>query len=842
VDDGKNIFEATTQHIKTMTNQTEQANLWRRAKEVLADALLIPVAERSAFVELTCKDDLELKSEVMSLLSHAEHSTDFIEATPSLPQDDDLAITKKHVGTRVGAYILGAEIGRGGMGLVYAASRADGAYESHVAVKLLKQNVSTDKDARRMTRERQALAQLNHPNIARLIDGGNLDDGMPYLVMEYINGTQIDQYCKAKKLSLRERVVLIRKVAAAVQSAHQQLLIHRDIKPANILVDTAGEPKLLDFGIARLLDLSQDINQTQDVAAPFTPRYASPEQMRGQPVSVATDVYGLGVLLYELLAGSSPYQRFNSGEITTAAAAIEVVMSDMPRKASEVARASVNVGEADNLTGDLDIILSKAIAKLPSERYATVAALDADLQRWLEGRPILARAPTWQYTAKKFIARHRAATAMAVVAVAAISIGVTSTITQKRKTEARYTEVRQLANSLIFKYYDKIQVLPGSTGVRKELAAEGLNFLDSLAAESSNDNALAIEIANGYRQLMIVLFNGHSLPHLGDKAGAASAAKKAYALLEPIIKKEPNNNAANLVLAELDNETGVILAQENPKDGLARIEGAIQRYAQVLARDPANKDAAYKLVQAHFSAVASAMNLRLPAEKYTADGVAAFKRWLSNRMEERPVQELNTLIVRTQFRQAFANKNYADALKFIDEEIQLLTKQLAFKGNENNVVLQGHVNAAWAAKGVVLIDDNRAAEAITALTKSTAQMRQMLAIDGGNANTQLRIARNLTHLGKALLMQKEAKEATLAFKASVDEYEKLNGKDVPAYVYPQQAEAMWRAMKVYEAERNTIEVRRYATMLINFAKTRPPVFSKKPAEDWLGEAKKIATL
>ncbi len=837
-----------------ITNKTNQADLWRRAKEVLADALVLPSAERPDFVMTRCKDDAELKIEVMSLLSHAKNSTDFIEA-PALEsihgrraEDVTFAQDKKYVGARIGAYILSGEIGRGGMGVVYRAMRADGAYEQQVAVKLLKQNFASDKDTRRMTRERQALAQLNHPNIARLIDGGNLDDGMPYLVMEYIEGTQIDFYCRTNNLSMFDRIKLVRQVCAAVQSAHQQLLIHRDIKPANILVNTEGQPKLLDFGIARLIDISRDANQTQDMLSPFTPRYASPEQMRGERVSVATDVYGLGLLLYELLAGASPYQRIASGDVSTASDAIEVVLADPLRRASEVARAStaarsdISGGNSDfnMLNGDIDIILLKACAKLPSERYQTVAQLDQDLQRWLEGRPILARTPTWHYTFKKFVARHRAVSAMAVVAFAAIAIGVVSTISQKRKTEARYTEVRQLANSLIFKYYNKIQELPGSSAVRKELAAEGLTFLDSLAAESGSDKVLAIEIADGYRQLMIVLFNGHSLPHLGDKMGAASAAKKAYALLEPVIRKEPNNNAANGVLAELDNETGVILAQENPVEGLARIEGAIQRYAEILKRDPTNKDAAFKLVQTHFSVVASAMNSRLPAEKFTADAVAAFKQWLSNRMDEQPVQELNTLIVRTQFRQAFANKNYADALKYIDDEIAGLSKLLALKVNENSVVLQGHVNAAWAAKGVVLIDDNRAAEAIAALNKSSTQMKQMLAIDGGNVNTQLRIARNATHLGKALLLQNETKGAALAFGTSADEYEKLRGKDVPAYVYPQQAEALWRAAKANDALNENANAHRYANALILFAQERSNIFEKQPGQNWLIDAKAIA--
>ena len=355
--------------------------------------------------------------------------------------------------------------------------------------------------------------------------------------MELIDGISIDRYCEQHNLDLIARVNLIRQLCQAVQSAHQHLIIHRDIKPSNILVNEQGEPKLLDFGIARTLTSSKESNSnTQDISQLFSPRYASPEQVRGLTVSITTDVYSLGLLMYELLAGNSPYQRIASNEASNAAAAMQVILEDAPRKASVVAKEKNN-SFADELRGDLDSILLKACAKTSNERYATVAQLDEDLQRWIEKRPILARRPSWHYLLGKFIARNRAVTAMALLAFTAALIGGVSTLHQQKKTLARYTEVRQLANSLIFKYYAKIESMGGSTPVLKELAADGILFLDSLAKDADSDLALSVEIAGGYRQLMNVMFNGRNLPNLGDKEGANLTGKKAISNIGKCAKK-----------------------------------------------------------------------------------------------------------------------------------------------------------------------------------------------------------------------------------------------------------------------------------------------------------------
>jgi eukaryotic-like serine/threonine-protein kinase len=825
-----------------MTDSNNAANLWQRAKTILADALALPPTDRAHFVDTQCKDDTALKNEVLSLLKHAENSTDFIESPPQAFLDASIAnaFTQKYIGTRVGAYILGEEIGRGGMGLVYAASRADGAYESQVAVKLLKQNVSTDKDARRMTRERQALAQLNHPNIARLIDGGAMDDGMPYLVMEYIDGTQIDNYCQRKKLTLRERVSLIRQVAAAVQSAHQQLLIHRDIKPANILVNQQGQPKLLDFGIARLLDLNADIGATQDAMLPFTPRYASPEQVRGEPVSVATDIYGLGVLLYELLAGASPYLRFTSGEITTAAAAMDVVISDPPRKASDVAQAGGNTSDADALRGDLDIILSKACAKLPSERYATVAALDADLLRWCEGRPILAKPQSWAYSFKKFINRHRLATAATFVALLLIGAGMTGTVLQRNKAEQRYLEVRQIANSFIFEYYDAIEPLPGAKPILKRMVTNGLGYLDKLYADAKNDPTLAVELAVGYRKLALALFNGRNLPSLGDRAGADAAFMKARALMDQAIVQLPNDANANIQLARLDSDAGALLTQDGKfKEGMALYDAAIARFEAVLARDKSQHEAAFHLAQETIGATLFADKAGKSATDYIERGRIAIDRYAALKPNSFEVDNLRLLLLARQFMQLAGKKDYAAAIDIADQQVAGYKAYL--KKNPNYINYLRSTQATLANKAALqsrlkqyaeaLITQDQAIDAGVAILKTDPNN-----IDARNANAHIYSLRGL-----ALRKLERNREALESYQLGASEYRVNDDKDLAPWLAQHRGETLWHVMTLSQTQRTNVadSAVNSAEELIALATKYPNVFAAAPASDWVKEARAL---
>ena len=374
---------------------------WDRIQALFERGVGIPAAERSEFLGEVCPDDPELRTEVAELLRADTESGEgeFILGA--------IAAGGRHLappaggpahGRRIGSYRLGRPLGQGGMGAVYLAERADDQYRQQVAIKFVRGGLATPELERRFRAERQILADLVHPNIARLLDGGTGDDGTPYLVMEYIEGEPIDVYCERRGLGLRERLLLFREVCAAVQHAHQHLVVHRDIKPSNILVTADGTPKLLDFGIAKLLDIEAHAAvETSGLFRALTPSYASPEQIRGERVTVATDTYSLGVVLYRILTGRHPLvpDGASSSEIERR------VLAQEPDKPSAAAGLSA-------LAGDLDNIVLLALRKEPERRYRSVAALEEDLRRHLVGMPVSARRDTWTYRAGKFLRRHTA--------------------------------------------------------------------------------------------------------------------------------------------------------------------------------------------------------------------------------------------------------------------------------------------------------------------------------------------------------------------------------------------------------------------------------------------------
>ncbi len=376
---------------------------WLRVKGIVADALAQPDADRAAFAAARCGDDAALYEEVRSLLESAAEAAQLYE-TPRVTTAGLLAAIAdgdeagQVVGGRIGAYRILAEIGRGGMGAAYLAARADEAYEKRVAVKLIKRGMDTDAILRRFRHERQILANLEHPNIVMLLDGGTTQDGLPYFVMEYIDGVPIDEFCEAGHLSIADRLKLFQAVCAAVHHAHEQRVLHRDLKPSNILVTSSGVPKLLDFGIAKLLDSDQGSHTVEPtlLARAMTPQYASPEQMRGEPLSPSSDVYSLGVLLYVLLAGRHPYRLDGRSPQD----AERVVCEEVPAKPSVAAAATGGSQDEPEpghrrrmLSGRLDAIALTALSKHPAARYPSAKALGDDIQRHLDGLPVAARAP-----------------------------------------------------------------------------------------------------------------------------------------------------------------------------------------------------------------------------------------------------------------------------------------------------------------------------------------------------------------------------------------------------------------------------------------------------------------
>ena len=408
----------------------------RRIFELLDETLDYPPEDWPAVLGRNCGDDPELRREVEALLETQGDADVLAQPAFSVHADD------AGVGRQIGPYQLVRLLDRGGMGSVYLAERED--FEQRVALKLIRRGLDADEVlVRRFENERQILARLEHPHIARLLDGGATADRLPYFVMEYVEGEPIDRYCRTRGLSIAERLALFRRVCSTVQFAHQNLVIHRDLKPGNILITADGHPRLLDFGIAKLLDdsLAASAVETELGQGPMTLRYASPEQIRLEPVTTASDVYSLGVLLYELLTGLDPYgvAGGRSDEIARA-----VCEREPDKPSTAVRRRAVEPEAAESrrlrrrLAGDLDSIVLKAMRKEPDQRYASAEQLSEDIRRHLAGLPVDAQTGTFTYRASKFVRRHKLAMAVtAAFLLLSSTFGVLSTVLWQQAVHER---------------------------------------------------------------------------------------------------------------------------------------------------------------------------------------------------------------------------------------------------------------------------------------------------------------------------------------------------------------------------------------------------------------------
>jgi serine/threonine protein kinase len=476
---------------------------------MLLDAALdLPPAERVAWVETLDHTHDELKPRLRALLARAAEieSRDFLGSLPAIEGPDDEPAgpqTPVAAGGRVGPYQLQRQLGAGGMGTVWLATRADGLFERSIALKLPHRGMFGADLAERMARERGILAGLDHPNIARLYDAGLTDDGQPYLALEYVEGVAVDEYCRRRDCDLRERLRLFLQVADAVASAHARLVVHRDLKPANILVANDGNVRLLDFGIAKLLDApaAGGAPLTQLSVHAMTPDYASPEQILGEPVTIASDVYSLGVVLFELLTGERPYRLRRD----TRGALEDAIVQCEPRRPSELP-----VAHARALRGDLDTIVLKALRKQPGERYSTVNALADDLRRHLDGRPVTARPDSTWYRASRFLRRNRYAVAAGAVVAMALVVGAVSAtlgFVRARAAESRALAEaetsRQVARFMVelFKVSDPGEARGNSVTAREILDRASARISSGLDAAPSVRVELLATMADVYSKL-----------------------------------------------------------------------------------------------------------------------------------------------------------------------------------------------------------------------------------------------------------------------------------------------------------------------------------------------------
>jgi eukaryotic-like serine/threonine-protein kinase len=460
-----------------------------------------------------------VREEVESLLAAHAESGDFLEQ--SVWELIDANDAERLIGTSIGPYRVVRQLGHGGMGTVFLAVREHEEFSQRVALKLVRGGEAL---VQRFRQERQILAALEHPNIARLIDGGTAANGLPYLVMEYVEGTPIDDY--AKPLSIHEKLRLFLQLCDAVEHAHRALVIHRDLKPQNVLVTANGTAKLLDFGIAKLT--SSTIQESTSTRV-MTPQYASPEQLLGGAITTATDVYSLGVLLFELLTGRRPFDEKRLPD------------TEAPRV----------------LRGDLTNILACALEVDPARRYGSVEKFADDIRRHLSGHPVNARRATFAYRSAKFLRRNTLAVATAAAIVIVTAVAFAATLHQKRIAERRFDEVRSLARSVVFELHDAIAPLPGSTPARELLVRRALVYLDRLAAEGEGNTPLRMELAGAYLKIGDV----QGLPYranLGDTAGATESYRKALALSQSVSADQPENVEALTLLADAHDRLGLV--------------------------------------------------------------------------------------------------------------------------------------------------------------------------------------------------------------------------------------------------------------------------------------------
>ncbi len=496
--------------------EIHNTDAWNRIEEIFLAAADLHGEERARYLAAACGEDAGLRREVESLLD-ADKTGDAPVAAV-VRESVHSMVKQEFDGLSAGAWRLVDEIGRGGMGTVYRATRSDGDFNIEVAIKILNKGIDSPAILDRFRRERQMLARLEHPNIARLLDGGTTRAGHPYLVMEFVAGEPLTRYCDQRRLGVRERVALFRKVCDAVSCAHRNLIIHRDLKPDNILVTADGTPKLLDFGIGKILDPTPGESElTSTTERVGTPSWCSPEQIRGENIGIGTDIYSLGVVLFRLLTGYRPYPV----DTVTWENAMPVICERDTLRASDTVlnrdrtpqelrtnaynRATTPEHLRRQLSGDLDNILAYALRKEPDRRYHSVDQFSDELQRYLEGRPVRAAGDTVFYLAGKFIKRHRLGVGTAAVLTTLLCISTVAALWQAQRLSRRLAEDRKLAGSFLSEIHSEIRSLPGATPARQALLTKSLDYLHGLARDTGEDRETRRSLAMAEEQFADLL-------------------------------------------------------------------------------------------------------------------------------------------------------------------------------------------------------------------------------------------------------------------------------------------------------------------------------------------------
>ena len=599
------------------TEPSSATDRWSRLKALFDAAAELPPAAREALIAAAALDAADL-AELRSLLAHhdaADGERSFLKSPAAAPEP------AARLGQRLGNWTLVRAVGAGGMGEVFEARRADGQFEGRAAVKLLKRGMDSAAVLQRFALERQALARLNHPGIARLLDAGASPEGMPYFVMEYVDGQPLD--LASRGLTLEQRLALFLQLADAVAHAHRNLLVHRDLKPGNVLVDGAGQVKLLDFGIAKALDPLEGLGGGETTVGgqrPYTPNYASPEQVRGEPVSTATDIYSLGVLLYQMLTGTRPTGR----KATSPAEAARSVLEEEPTRPSRLSPTEALdpqwLRTRKRLEGDLDNILLKALEKQPGRRYASVDALRADVEAFLSGHPVSARAASVGYLFSKWLGRNRVAAGAASLGLLGLVTGLASTWLQGRAALAlgvsgmaaglvlalvqarraqlardeaarardaatrNLSELRRLANSMVFEVNDALE--QGLIEGRRQLVRTAEQSLERQAEFGPMGDEE--RIALGWALARLARLEGHeNANNVGNPREALRQYDRALAVLEPLAPRQQASADWHAAMAAaLEGRYAVMRQLRHADAAFAAVERGVVHAARAAAMRP----------------------------------------------------------------------------------------------------------------------------------------------------------------------------------------------------------------------------------------------------------------
>jgi serine/threonine protein kinase len=822
--------------------EVQNPEAWKHIEEIFLFAADIEGTERDRYLDTACAGDANKRVEVDALLAaeaggHTEITSlirdsvrSFVSASGSRGAPFIDGGMEGHI---IGEWRLVQEIGRGGMGTVYRAFRGDGEFSLEAAVKVLSRGVSSQIVLDRFRRERQILARLEHPNIARLLDGGKTASGLPYLVMEYVPGMALTRYCDERQLSIRERLALFRKVCDAVACAHRNLVIHRDLKPDNILVTGDGVPKLLDFGIAKLLEPgtgdSGDLTMTTERVG--TPSWCSPEQIRGDHIGIATDVYSLGVVLFRLLTGYRPYHA----DSVTWENATRIICEREPMRASEavslkpggleeaelVARNRSTSPDAlrKHLSGDLDNILCYALRKEPDRRYRSVDQFSEELQRYLDGRPVMAAGDTVFYLAGKFIRRHKVGVGAAAVLTFLLCISTIAAVWQARRLSVRVTEDRKLATSLLFDLHDSISHLPGSLPAREALLRKSLDYLNGLARDAGRDRETRQSLALAGERF------ANLLGTLGRSEEALRTWQTARVIREALAEDSKSDLRAQYELGTSYLSGSVIVSRAGSVEQMQVLNRKALQIAQALVADAPGVREYQVFLADSWASLATALNISGKADEATAalrnavpireklaasspDAGAqhdlAMVRYHLGMIEaqaDRSAAALKDLAEALRLQKALAPPNgrsqvdaaqlkfemasthhffgvalgalgrYEEALDHFNQAIAL--RERALQDDERDARTRSMLAGNYSERALVLLNKGAQQHALETIQHAIGLQRQLLAVDARGVPSRISMATYESRLATIYAAGNQSREAAEAWRRAVAFYDDL---------------------------------------------------------------------